>query len=338
MNSREKVLAILEHRNTAGPAFWTGNPHPDTVPGYLGRIGGSSLEDLYRYLQDDCRWVMTDPAYHHPQGKRMFDPYLGAPQLSLSQPGCFAECESAAEVDHYPWPDPANLDFSDVLRQVDRFPDKAVFTGMWCPFFHYVADFFGMDTYFIKMYTNPAVVEAVTDRVVTFLDQANERFFQLLGDRADTFFFGNDFGTQRDLLLSPEAFGRFILPSMKRLITTAKRFGKKVILHSCGSVYRVIPALIDAGIDGLHPLQAKAQSMDAEYLARTYRGKLAFVGGVDTQDLLIHLSPDQIKTEVRRLKRLLGPNYVVSPSHEAILPNVPFENVVAMAEAAREAG
>ncbi len=239
-------------------------------------------------------------------------------------------------MERYPWPDPAHLDFSGVVSQIEAHDDKAVFTGMWCPFFHYVADFFGMDNYFIKMYTNPDVVDAVTERVVDFLDAANDTFFRALGNRADTFFFGNDFGTQRDLILSPEAFRRFVLPSMKRLIATARRYGKKVILHSCGSVYRVIPELIDAGIDGLHPLQARAQSMDAEFLARTYRGSLAFIGGVDTQDLLIHMSPDQIKGEVRRLRRLLGPNFVVSPSHEAILPNVPFENVVAMAEAARE--
>lgn len=336
MTSRQKVMAILEHRNTDGAAYWTGNPHDDTVPLYLRRMGGSTTEDLYRFLGDDCRFLPSDSGYRHPEGRPFFDPYLGAPKRSLSEPGCFARCESIAEVDRYPWPDPAFLDFSHVIGEIERFPDKAVFTGMWCPFFHYVADFFGMDNYFIKMYTNPDVVEAVTEHVVAFLDQANVLFFRALGDRADAFFFGNDFGTQRDLILSPAAFERFVLPSMKRLISTARRFGKKVILHSCGSIYRVIPLLIDAGIDGLHPLQAKAQSMDAEYLARNYRGSLAFIGGVDTQDLLIHRSPDQIKAEVRRLRSLFGPNYVVSPSHEAILPNVPFENVVAMAEAARE--
>jgi uroporphyrinogen decarboxylase len=63
---------------------------------------------------------------------------------------------------------------------------------------------------------------------------------------------------------------------------------------------------------------------------------VAFVGGVDTQELLIRMTPSEIKEEVRRLRRHFGTNFVVSPSHEAILPNVPFENVVAMAEAAHE--
>ena len=76
--------------------------------------------------------------------------------------------------------------------------------------------------------------------------------------------------------------------------------------------------------------------MDAQNLARNYKGKIAFVGAVDTQHLLIHSTPDQVKQEVRRLRELLGPHYIVSPSHEAILPNVPLENVIAMSEAARE--
>jgi len=336
MDSREKVLSILERRNADGPGFWTGSPHEDTFPLYLSKIGGTREEDLYSFLKDDCRFFPADSAYSHPEGKPFFDPYLGAPRLSLTQPGCFAEYESVAEVERYPWPDPAYLDFAQLISRIEEHQDHAVLTGMWCPFFHYVADFFGMENYFVKMYTNPSVVDAVTERVVAFLDEANDRFFRALGPRADTFFFGNDFGTQRDLILSPEAFQRFVLPSMKRLIATAKRHGKKVILHSCGSIYRVIPLLIDAGIDGLHPLQARACSMDAEYLGRSYRGSLAFIGGVDTQDLLVRKSPEQIKGEVRRLRRLFGPNYVVSPSHEAILPNVPFENVVAMSEAARD--
>ena len=94
--------------------------------------------------------------------------------------------------------------------------------------------------------------------------------------------------------------------------------------------------LIDAGVDALHPLQAKARDMDAASLSREYRSYLAFVGGIDTQDLLVNMKPHEIKDEVRRVKELLGPNYIVSPSHEAILPNIPLENVIAMAEAAKE--
>ena len=83
-------------------------------------------------------------------------------------------------------------------------------------------------------------------------------------------------------------------------------------------------------------IKAKAANMDAEILATDFKGKIAFLGGIDTQDLLVNATPDEVKADVRRVKELLGPRYIVSPSHEAILPNVPPENIQAMVEAAQE--
>ncbi len=74
--------------------------------------------------------------------------------------------------------------------------------------------------------------------------------------------------------------------------------------------------------------------MEAETLAEDFKGQIAFMGGIDTQELLIHGSPAEVKEDVRRVKELLGPRLIVSPSHEAVLPDVLPENVEAMAEAA----
>jgi uroporphyrinogen decarboxylase len=76
--------------------------------------------------------------------------------------------------------------------------------------------------------------------------------------------------------------------------------------------------------------------MDAETLSKKYNDKVVFLGGVDTQQLLPFGTPDEVRNEVRRLRSLFGPNYIVSPSHETLLPNVPMENVEAMARAAVE--
>jgi len=76
--------------------------------------------------------------------------------------------------------------------------------------------------------------------------------------------------------------------------------------------------------------------MEAKALARDFGGKIAFMGGVDTQRLLNHGTPGEVKAEVRRIRDLLGPHFIVSPSHEAVLPDVPPQNIAAMAEAARE--
>ena len=60
--------------------------------------------------------------------------------------------------------------------------------------------------------------------------------------------------------------------------------------------------------------------MDAETLARNYRGSFVFVGGVDTQHLLVHGRPQEVRDEVRRLRDPWGGLFIVSPSHEAICP------------------
>lgn len=76
--------------------------------------------------------------------------------------------------------------------------------------------------------------------------------------------------------------------------------------------------------------------MEAETLAEDFKGQIAFMGGIDTQELLIHGTPAEVKEDVRRVKGLLGPRLIVSLSHEAMLPDVPPENVEAMVEAALE--
>ena len=96
----------------------------------------------------------------------------------------------------------------------------------------------------------------------------------------------------------------------------------------------MIEDLIDSGVDCLHPLQAKAANMDAETLASRFKGRITFMGGIDTQDLLVNGTPDDIANEVVRVKELQGPCLIVSPSHEALRSNVSPENVVAMARAA----
>lgn len=178
-------------------------------------------------------------------------------------------------------------------------------------------------------------MEALTERVTDFFVEGSEIFFKGLGDRADVMFFGNDFGTQRDLFVSPDLFRKFIMPSFKRLIAVGKKYNKKIMLHSCGSIYRIIPDLIDAGVDIIHPIQAQAAGMDADNL-KQFKNDLAFVGGIDAQTFFVNATPEEIKREVNRVRSVLGPNIVISPSHEEILPNVPAANILAMAEASRE--
>lgn len=337
MTSREKVMQVFNRRSNGEGVMWTGHPNDKTIPLFAKEWGiEESREAIYNYLNDDCRWVMADTGYKNPDRVRAIDPSIGADRShSLSAEGSFAHAQVPSDLDWYPWPSVDDCHFEEVYREIEKHSDKMVFTGYWSHFYHLVADFFGMENYFVNMYENPVIVEAVTERVVDFFVAANEKFFAGLGDRADVMFFGNDFGTQLDLMISPENFRKFVLPSFKRLVAVGKKYNKKVLLHSCGSIWRIIPDLIEAGVDAIHPIQAQAGGMAADNLAQ-FKNDLAFVGGIDAQTFFVNATPQQIRDEVHRVRSVLGPNIVISPSHEEILPNVPAANVVAMAEAARD--
>ena len=362
MTGRERICAILDNEPADRVGFWLGNPADETKEIYYKHFGiqdispslhqedhheqtlttktGHADLELALALNSDMMWISPelDPAtWKHPENKPMWDILAGQPRKSLGQPGIFAECEHIKDVEAFDWPNPDYIEFTPSLANINeaRAEGLAVFGGMWCPFFHVACDLFGMENYFIKMHTHPAVVEAVTDHIVDFYLEANKRCLDLIAPKVDAAFFGNDFGSQRDLLISPGSFKKFVLPYFKKLIEQMKSYGLKVVLHSCGSIVKVIPLLIEAGTDALHPLQARAAGMDAENLAREFKGDLVFIGGADTQDLLPFGNPEDVRQEVRRLKQVFGERFIVSPSHEALLPNVSIENVIAMSEEAR---
>ncbi len=335
MNSRHLIHDIIARKPVPRSGFWMGNPHPDTLPLYYRHFGVDSLEELHLKLRSDFRWItpqFIDSTYVHPQGKGIFD--IWKYKKTLGDPGPLAGCTSVGEVNDYDWPRLEYLDFRECITQLRTASPYYRASGFWCPFFHDVMDLFGVEQFMMNLHERPDVVHATLDRVCGFYYDANEKFFREAGDCIEGFFFGNDFGTQRDLLVSPAQLEKFIFPWFRKFTAQAHRFGYQVILHSCGSVHRVIGTLIDGGVECLHPLQALAGNMDAGTLGRDFGGKIAFLGGIDTQDLLVNGTPEEVKAEVHRVKSLLGPHLIVSPSHEALLPNIRPENVVAMAEEA----
>ena len=343
MTGKEHFCSILRKESTY-PGFWHGNPHLESIKKLYSYFHVENDFQLGLKLGSVCRWVSPE---HCDFWKRtdypMFDPlnrakYKDKNVTSLGMAGVFAECENLDEIHSYHWPRAEDIDFSKTLVEINKTVDagQAVLSGTWGSIFSNTWNYFGMENCFIMMQTHPEIVEAVTRHITDFYLAANEKLFALAGEKIDAVFIGVDMGSQQDLLISPECFKRFLFPYIKELIDQAHSHGYFLALHSCGSIYRIIPQLIKAGVDVLHPIQAMAKNMDAETLAQYYNGQIVFLGGVDTQRILPFGSPDDVKAEVRRLRKLFGPNYIVSPSHESILPNVKPENVRGMAEAAAE--
>ena len=336
MSRRELIRNIIAGKNDGSCGFWLGNPHVDLWPILHRHFGTRTEEELRVKLGDDCRWICPQfypDIYQDPDGRQLFD--SGLDRSKHMEPP-LAAYETVEEVAAHPWPKPEYLHFESCLKDLMNAGDVYRMSGFWTCFYHNMADLFGMEEYFVKMYTHPEVVQAATDKVCEFYHEANEKFFMAAGKEVDGFFFGNDFGTQQSLICGPDQFDQFIMPWFGKFTEQGHRHGHQVILHSCGAIHDVIERLIDSGVNCLHPLQAKAKNMDAATLAAKFKGRIAFLGGIDTQDLMTNATPEEVRAEVRRVRKLLEPDLIVSPSHEALLANVPPANVEAMARAARE--
>jgi uroporphyrinogen decarboxylase len=146
----------------------------------------------------------------------------------------------------------------------------------------------------------------------------------------DAILIGNDFGSQVCLMVDPESLREFVFPGTRKLIEQAKSYGLTVMHHSCGSIFPVIQDLADLGADIIHPIQALASEMDAPNLKKHFAGKIAFCGGVDAQNLLVNGKPEDVEKKVNELKELFPTGLIISPSHEAILPDTSPANIEAL--------
>jgi uroporphyrinogen decarboxylase len=157
----------------------------------------------------------------------------------------------------------------------------------------------------------------------------------------DVVFYGDDVAIQNGPLLAPEMYRKFVKPWHQKVFDGIRAYTQaRILYHSCGSVYSLIPDLIDLGIDALNPVQVSAAQMgDTAHLKREFGGRLAFWGGIDTHRVLPRGTPEEVREEVRRRIRDLAPGggYVLNSVHN-IQREVPPENVVALFEAAQEYG
>jgi len=152
---------------------------------------------------------------------------------------------------------------------------------------------------------------------------------------------GTDFGTQRGPFIAPAAYRDLYQPFHRRVNDFIHGHSKwKTFIHSCGSVYALIPDFIEAGFDVLNPVQCSAAEMDGVRLKSEFGKDLVFWGGgVDTQQTMAFGTPDQVYEEVRERVRLFndGGGYVFNSVHN-IQGNTPIENVEALFRALRESG
>ncbi len=136
--------------------------------------------------------------------------------------------------------------------------------------------------------------------------------------KMDILWYGDDWGTQSNLFISPEKWRRIIKPHTKRIYDCAKELGIIVNQHSCGKIESIFEDLVEMGADCYNPCQP---CNDLASLKKKFGERICFIGGLDSQFVLDNVSAtaEDVKAEVKkRIDELALPNggYIIGPSHE----------------------
>lgn len=295
--------------------------------------------DVEQYLDLPIRMIgptSVKPLYASPRqfGDRAVDEFGVAWSTSRIDRGSpVGPCLKTAELRAYTFPDPtAEYRFERLGEWCEQ--NTSHYTIMWVGDLWERATFMcGMERLLLFTATQPAFVEELMERIADYVLRTLDVLLQRFS--FDAVALSDDYGVQRSLLIHPDAWRRFVKPHLAAILSRARSARRTTFLHSCGNVRQIVPDLVELGLDILHPIQPEA--MDVLELKRQFGHSLTFCGGLGTQDLLVHATPEEIRAEVHRLQAELGHNggYILEPGI-TLQADVPLENILALISAAQQ--
>ena len=331
MSRRERTLAAIEHRQpdlTPYTIEFTSTQLEQTCVGY-----GMDQAEFQEYLGNHCKKVSFNIGGTHKDGfftdefgvvwdRTGDDKDIGVPITELVKPGD----------DSYTFPEP---DLEEMARLVDRAlasrGDAVLFGKIGTTYFERAWSLCGFQNMLMYLAMEEDFVRELLDNVLAY----NLKIIDAVIDSGiDGFYFGDDYGQQTGLLMSPEMWRRFFRDGLATMFERVKSRGKLVALHSCGNISELLPDLIDIGLDVYQTVQPELY--DLSELKTEFGDRLSFWGGISTQRDLPFDSPEILLKKINDTKAILGASggYIAGPTHR-LPPDIPFENVRTLVETLR---
>ncbi len=229
---------------------------------------------------------------------------------------------------------PVDLDYMmlDVFRKA--FPDRAIAMHMPGTFKLSWTLRGSMEKFLMDYLDNPQLAHGlarmVTDHCVGMVDTVFQK-------GADFIILEGDLAYNPGPMMSPKHYREFIMPYHAEICAAAHKAGGKIVKHSDGKLTPLVPDLLAAGFDGIHPIQP--QCMDIGEIKKEFGKRTCILGNIDCSFLLVFGTPEEVKESVKDTiaKAAPGGGYIISSSN-SIHPGCKPENYLVMVEAAREFG
>ena len=365
MTSRERVLCSLNHEEPDRVPFFLGTSGVTSMlmPAYERLKAHLGIQALPRYMSRTFRYAQFDEEVLVRLGSDgrplLAGPAPGKLRKEISpdsfrdewgvvwqlKPGVLyyetsnppLRDATLADLDRYPWPDLAHPSrFAGLAAQARKMHEDtpyAIVAMSGVSPHEMICLLRGMDIWLMDLVADPEFARALLTKVTGLMIAGVTAMLKEVGPYIDLIVMGDDMGTNSGPVMSPRTYREVLKPYHTEMISAVKQNTQaKIFFHTDGNVYPLIPDLIDVGIDILNPVQVSANDMgDTARLKREFGKNISFCGGIDTQDVLPHGTPDSVRAEVCRRLKDLGPGggYIAASVH-CIQPDVPLENVLAM--------
>jgi uroporphyrinogen decarboxylase len=345
MSPKERWLAVFRRQSPdrVPMDYWGTDEATGALMAHLGC--GTKREALERLHVDFV--VEVKPKYVGPKLPPLTDVFGCRFRWVEYGTGAYDECvhfplaafTSVAEIEaRYSWPDPDWWDYGSIGRQLrgtDMYPVRG---GGSEPFLIY-KNLRGQEQAFIDLIENPDIVQYCLDRLFHLAYENTRRIYEQIPGKVTFSYVAEDMGGQTDLMISVRHIREFLLLGMKRIMALAHEAGAFVFHHNDGSCRRILPDMIEAGIDLLNPIQWRCPGMERAELKRDFGDRIVFHGAMDNQRTLPFGTVDEVRREVLDNLRIMGEGggFILAPCHN-IQPLTPPENVVAMYETSYENG
>ena len=253
---------------------------------------------------------------------------------------CEGPIQNRADFEGYPWSDLPKIFWQDaaphfeMLREVMPAGMKLV-GGIGNGVFEISEDLVGFEQLCYMQVDDPDLFRDIYFRIGNLLVTLWSQLLDKFGDLFAVCRSGDDMGFKTSTLIAPQALIQNVVPQYRRIIDVIHKAGKPYLLHSCGCIFEIMEALIDAGIDAKHSNEDVISPFD-EWIHR-YGDRIGLLGGIDT-DRLCRMKPDDIfqfvMEEGERFRRITK-GYALG-SGNSIPAYVPPEGYLAMVQAVQE--
>jgi uroporphyrinogen decarboxylase len=256
--------------------------------------------------------------------------------------------ETLEDIEKFPWPNPIDeARFTTLKARADEYVyrDKKAYilgrqnAGIW----ETALWMCGFEKFFCDMMINETFAHGLMDKITELKMQYWEKALDSVGENVLVISEADDVATQNTLMCSLDLYKKMVYPYHKKLFSFIKKKAKNkvyIFYHTCGAIKPIIPYLIEEGVDILNPVQVSAAGMDTKVLKKEFGKDITFWGGgVDTQHILPHGTPTQVRDEVKRRIEDLAPSggFIFSTVHN-VQSDVSPQNFMAMWETLQEYG